>query len=80
MPEAYARSELSLLPIERPRCRKCQDRMRLLRIESGPDGSDLRTFECSKCEHTHKVLAEDSMKSAKASAELLVPMNAGTVR
>jgi ribosomal protein L37AE/L43A len=80
MPEAYARPDPSLLPIERPRCPKCQDRMRLRRIESGPDGSDLRTFECSKCEHIHKVLAEDPMKLAKVAIELPVPMNAETVR
>jgi ribosomal protein L37AE/L43A len=80
MPEAYTRPDPSLLPIERPRCPKCQDRMRLRRIESGPDSSDLRTFECSKCGHIHKVLAEDPIKSAKATTELPVPMNAGMVR
>jgi hypothetical protein len=26
----------------------------------------LLTFECSKCEHVYKVLAEDQVKSAKA--------------
>jgi hypothetical protein len=40
--------------------------MRLIQIESGPNGSDLRTFECAKCEQVHKVLAEDPMKSSKA--------------
>jgi hypothetical protein len=40
--------------------------MRLTRIEAGPNGSDLRTFECAECEHVHKILAEDPMKSAKA--------------
>jgi hypothetical protein len=64
MPRAHTRPEPSLLPIERPRCPECQGRMMLARIEPGPDGSDLRTFECSKCEHVHKVLAEDPMKSA----------------
>ena len=66
MPQAYARSDPSLLPIERPRCPECQGRMMLARIEPRPNGSDLRTFECSKCEHVHKVLVEDPMKSAKA--------------
>jgi hypothetical protein len=64
MPRAHTRPEPSLLPIERPRCPECQGRMMLARIEPGPNGSDLRTFECSKCEHVHKVLAEDPMKSA----------------
>jgi hypothetical protein len=37
--------------------------MLLARIEPGPAGSDLRTFECPKCNHVHKTLAEDPMKS-----------------
>jgi hypothetical protein len=41
--------------------------MMLACIEPGPAGSDLRTFECSKCEHVHKALAEDPMKSGTAS-------------
>src|SRR5665811_407720 len=40
--------------------------MLLACIEPGPAGSDLRTFECSKCEHVHKALAEDPMKSGTA--------------
>jgi hypothetical protein len=40
--------------------------MMLIRIESGPNGPDLRTFECSKCEHAYQALAEDPTKSAKA--------------
>ena len=31
-----------------------------------PAGSDLQIFECTKCEHVHKVLAEDPMKSDHA--------------
>jgi hypothetical protein len=65
MPQAYTRPDPSLLPIERPRCPRCQGRMTLARIEAGPNGSDLRTFECAKCEHVHKILAEDPMKSSK---------------
>jgi hypothetical protein len=63
MPQAY-RSEPSLLPIERPRCPKCQGRMMLARIELGPAHADLRTFECPKCEHVQKMLVEDPFKSA----------------
>ena len=36
----------------------------LVRIEPGPAHSDLRTFECPKCAHVHKVLVEDPMNSA----------------
>src|SRR3981081_2694070 len=64
MPEAFIRSDPSLLSIERPRCPKCQGRMMLARIEPGPAHSDLRTFECQKCEHVHKMLVEDPLKSA----------------
>ena len=64
MPGAHS-TEPSLLPTERPRCPKCQGRMMLARIEPGPNGSDLRTFECPKCEHVEKRLVEDPMNSAK---------------
>jgi hypothetical protein len=63
MPQSHLRSEPSLLPIERPRCLKCYGRMMLARIEPGPAGSDLRTFECPKCEHVQKCLVEDPLKS-----------------
>ena len=66
MPDSHYHSEPSLLPIDRPRCPKCQGRMMLAHIEPGPNGSDLRTFECPKCEHVHKTLIEDPMKSDKA--------------
>jgi hypothetical protein len=39
--------------------------MMLARIEPGPAHSDLRTFECPKCEHIEKKLVEDPMNSAK---------------
>jgi hypothetical protein len=64
MPQAYHHSDPSLLPIERPRCPKCQGRMMLAQIERGPGGTDLRTFECRKCEHVQKMLAGDPLKSA----------------
>jgi len=65
MPLAYS-TEPSLLPIERPRCPKCQGRMMLARIEPGPAHSDLRTFECPKCEHVEKKLGDDPMHSIKS--------------
>ena len=57
MPERFARPEPSLIPIVRPRCPTCQDRMMLTCIERGRNGPDLRTFECSKCELAYKALA-----------------------
>jgi hypothetical protein len=38
--------------------------MKLVRLETGPAGSDLRVFECTKCEHVQQVLVEDPFKSA----------------
>jgi hypothetical protein len=49
--------EPSLIPIERPRCRGCQAPMMLARIEPGPAGAVLRTFECPTRERV--LLAED---------------------
>jgi len=66
MPLAYHRSDPSLLPIDRPRCPKCQGRMLLAGIGLGPAHSNQRTFECPKCAHVQRVLVEDPMKSAKA--------------
>jgi hypothetical protein len=40
--------------------------MMLARIEPGPNGSDLLTFECPKCEYSQRVEVEDPMKSHKA--------------
>jgi hypothetical protein len=38
--------------------------MMLARIEPGPNGSDVRTFECPKREHVQNMLVEDPLKSA----------------
>jgi hypothetical protein len=57
MPESFTRPEPSFIPIPRPRCPTCQDRMMLTRVEHGRNGPDLRTFECSKCELAYKALA-----------------------
>jgi hypothetical protein len=67
MSEPHTRPDPSLIPIERPRCPMCQGRTMLARIEPGPNGSDLRTFECPKCNNVHKVLVEDPMKSDTSS-------------
>jgi hypothetical protein len=54
MTEAFTRPGPSLLPIERPRCRECHGRMMLARIQPGSNGSEIRTFECPKCELVQK--------------------------
>lgn len=63
MSEAYSRSYPSLLPIQRPRCPKCQGRMMLSRIKPGPAHSDFLTFECPKFEHVQKMVVGDPMKA-----------------
>jgi ribosomal protein S27AE len=55
--------EPSAIPFKRPRCSRCHARMMLARVEPGPAGSVLRTFECPKCGHVQKVLAEQPMES-----------------
>jgi transposase-like protein len=47
MPQAYSPE---LMAIERPRCPECQSRMMLSRVELGPAGSDLLTFDCLECD------------------------------
>jgi hypothetical protein len=66
MPLAYPNTP-SLIPIERPRCPKCQARTMLARIEPRSDGADLRTFDCPKCEHTKGGWVDAPMKSDKAA-------------
>ena len=43
--------------------RNGQGRMMPARIEPGPIGSDLRTFEYPKCQHVLRTIVEDPMKS-----------------
>jgi hypothetical protein len=55
---------IPLLAIHRLRCPRCQARMTLARISPGPSGFELRTFDCSTCDHVEKVaIASDPAKS-----------------
>jgi hypothetical protein len=67
--------EPSLMPIQGLRCRRCQARMILARIEPSPAGSVLRAFECPKCERVQRELAEDPIRShiAWLNSELRPP-------
>ena len=50
-------------PIERPRCVRCRTRMDLTHIAPRSDGSEKRTFECSKCTYIETTIASDPLKS-----------------
>ena len=55
---------IPLLAIQQLRCPKCQTRMMLARVSPAPNGFDLRTFDCPKCDHVEKIeIASDPMKS-----------------
>ena len=53
-------------------CSKCQSEMSLGRIQEGPSGYDLRTFECRRCSHQLKTAVKlgDPMQS-KATMDWL---------
>ncbi len=71
------KSDPELLPIHRPRCPKCQMRMRTTEIAPGPDGFENRTFECLRCNHRATMLVvADPLKGDAvkwASSELRPP-------
>lgn len=54
---------LILTPIERPRCVRCRTRMMLARISLMPGGSEMRTFECPKCDAVETKTVADPLKS-----------------
>jgi hypothetical protein len=57
-------SQQLLDAIERPFCPRCQARMLLERISSGPIGFEQRLFECPKCDHVEiDVIASDPFNS-----------------
>jgi hypothetical protein len=61
---AQSHSSGQLAVIERPRCPRCQHRMMLARIMPGPEGFDLRNFECDKCDNVVTLkIATDPMNS-----------------
>ena len=58
------RPDPELLPIQRPRCPKCQMRMISAGVTPESEGFESRTFECMKCGHTEtRRLLADPIKS-----------------
>jgi hypothetical protein len=78
MPERHTRPEPWLLPIRRPGCPKCEGRMILAATAPGPEGLELRTFECRECDHSFtNAVAKDPMNTVSAgwiAGELKAPM------
>jgi hypothetical protein len=49
------------------RCSRCQARMMLERVSSGPIGFEQRLLECPRCDHVEiNVTASDPLKSTAA--------------
>jgi hypothetical protein len=64
---------MSIMPrLRQVICSKCQSEMCLGRIQEGPSGYDLRTFECRRCSHRLKTAVKlgDPMQS-KATMDWL---------
>jgi hypothetical protein len=57
-------SILSISPIERPRCPRCQLRMRLARREYRGNGVEKRTFKCAKCDLVETKIVDDALQTA----------------
>jgi hypothetical protein len=61
---SWKKPDPELLPLHRPLCPKCQKRMTTTAVSDGPEGSELRRFECLKCAVTEiRTLASDPIKS-----------------
>jgi hypothetical protein len=77
MPQSHTLPEPSLIPIERPCCPKCSNRMMLAGISPASEGYDSRTFSCTKCDYVlTRTVARDPMKSETAGwqySELKAP-------
>jgi hypothetical protein len=58
------RPDPELLPIQRPRCPRCQVRLLTTAVKDAADGFENRTFECHKCHHAEtRLLAADPLKA-----------------
>ncbi len=59
-----SRPDPELLPIQRPRCPKCQTRMVSKSVSRAQDGFERRQFECLKCGQSEtRVMASDPLNS-----------------
>ena len=66
---AMLKSDPELLPIQRPRCPKCQTRMVSTAVTTPEVGFEDRTFECMKCRHAEtRRMVVDPLTSPDAIA------------
>jgi transposase-like protein len=56
-------SEILISAIERPRCPRCQRRMKLEQVSPGPKGFEVRLFECAKCDRVETRAVPDPIRS-----------------
>jgi hypothetical protein len=68
MPGIMRKPDAELLPIQHPRCPKCQTRMIAIGVSPDGEGFEKHTFECLKCHHVEKrLLVADPIKSSAAT-------------
>ena len=61
---SYMSDQQPLSRFERPRCARCQTRMLLERVSTGPIGFEHRLFECPKCNNVEtRIVASDTNNS-----------------
>jgi hypothetical protein len=63
MASSHSLTDVLRLPIERPRCLRCQSRMNLISLAARPDRSEKRTFECPKCDFIETKVVPDPLGS-----------------
>jgi hypothetical protein len=49
-------SLIPLVAMDRLHCPKCHARMELAQVSAGPTGFEVRTFECTQCDHVEKIV------------------------
>jgi hypothetical protein len=60
----WKKPDPELLPIGRPRCPRCHQRMVAAAVEEGPEGFEHRIFKCRRCGHSERsVIASDPLRT-----------------
>ena len=59
-------SVIPLVAIDRLHCPKCHARMELAQVSAGPTGFEVRTLECTQCDHVEKIMIALDFRRAGA--------------